>query len=237
MLTVVIGDIHGYVDPIKQLFEMVGWHVGAKEFRRVFLGDYIDRGPHSKQVIDFLIETQRPQDVFLMGNHEDMFLHNFHWYGRGLDDFQRAQHKDAFFRNGGYQTMQSYGWTPDHEEVSFPRDHITFFQNLKLSWEDERRFYCHAGIDPGRSLEDQRAADLMWIRDKFLMCKFPFEKYIVHGHTPKLTGRPDILSNRCNMDTGGCFEGVFSAAIFDDTQDQPIHVVTVPGRDAWSDRP
>lgn len=233
MLTVVYGDIHGYVEPIKKLAEMVDWRIGSKtERRRVFLGDYIDRGPESKQLIDYLIETRQPQDVFLMGNHEDMFMHNFEWYNKAMDPYHRADMKMCFFQNGGIATMRSYGWTEDHVEVSFPNEHIEFFRNLKTSYEDARRYYVHAGIDYTRPLAEQRKSDQLWIRDQFLMCGFPFEKYVVHGHTPHIrsNGQPDIRNNRCNLDTGGCFSGgSFSAAVFDDTQDKPIEIVTVPG--------
>lgn len=212
MLIYTIGDIHGCLDQFKALLGQIEAHHGGKPHRIITLGDYVDRGPDSKGVLDLLMA--RPDIVRLMGNHERMLL-DAYWE----EDSWSVQ---DFLSNGGHETLASFGApTPQH----IPQEYIRFLNvDLMLSAEDERRFYVHAGINPNFKLDDQIEAALIWMREPFLSCGFAFEKYIVHGHTPQ-EGKADVRANRTNLDTGCCWTGVLAAGVFDDTQDKPIDIL------------
>lgn len=208
MLVYAIGDIHGCFDQLVSLLSLIDQHAAGQPHKIITLGDYVDRGPRSKDVLDLLM--QRTDIVKLMGNHEQMMLSAF---------WQSDPHSvQDFLVNGGHETLQSFGApTPQH----IPSSYIRFIVDLPLSADDGRRFYVHAGIDPGLPLSGQRDSTMLWVRQPFLSCGFPFEKYVVHGHTPQ-AGLIDIRHNRTNVDAGCCFTGVLGAAVFDDTQDKPI---------------
>ena len=164
----------------------------------VTLGDYIDRGPASRGVLDRLIGNPFPTPfVALKGNHEallEAFLANpavgKHW--RSL---------------GGPETLYSYGVpvgtlmvgkdcaeAADRLRAALPAEHLSFLQSLKTSLSHGKYFLCHAGVRPGVPLESQQEEDLLWIRDEFLNSKMDFGKIVVHGHTPR--PEPEVLPNR-----------------------------------------
>jgi len=187
----------------------------------VYLGDYVDRGPESKAVIDALIKGPpfEAETHFLKGNHEDALL-SF------LDD-------PGFLRMwrdyGGMETLQSYGvkipsggigdeWIIDaHRQFSanFPESHLAFLQGLELSYALGDFGFVHAGIRPGIRFNKQQGADLMWIRDQFLASKRNHGKIIVHGHTPQ--EQPVIHRNRIGIDTGAYITGVLTALVLEGT--------------------
>jgi serine/threonine protein phosphatase 1 len=178
----------------------------------VFLGDYIDRGPASRQTIDLLIERSlRHQAIFLKGNHE-AFL---------FEVLQDAGRLEAWKEYGGFQTLMSYGLAPslkpDREEQNelvlalqavMPDPHRRFFTSLRSSFSCGDFFFAHAGVRPGVPLRRQSEEDLLWIRDAFLQSEDDFGKFIVHGHTP--VPKPDIRRNRINIDTGAYATGVLT---------------------------
>ena len=180
--TFVIGDLHGCPSEPQILIR----HLEDKEGLNdrdllVFLGDYIDRGPDSRAVVDFMLtlRTKYPKSRFLKGNHEDMLL-DFLGFGGNLGT--------AFLYNGGLETIQSYGITvfaPPSEMVSaMPPSHFKFYCELEsiLSVGD---FICvHAGLNPLRDLTAQNDSDVFWIRDEFLNNIHTFKKTVVFGHTP-----------------------------------------------------
>lgn len=220
MITYAVGDIHGCREELIQLvIRIQDYHTQnhpTEKMKYVFVGDYIDRGPDSKGVIDFLLDLETAADcVFLRGNHEDMFLNDF-----GL-----------CMMNGGYQTLESYGWnsymgSPEHfQQVSFPKEHRDFMRRTKLWWKDGLRTYVHAGID--RSLIDrgmgcQKESVLLWTREGFLKDGSTDGGFVVHGHTPIGI---ENLSNRCNVDSACVFGGYLTAAVFDEDQAEPIHFI------------
>ena len=133
-----------------------------------------------------------------------------------------------FLANGGDATIASLG-TP----AAF-RDAQEWMRKLPTSYEDDLRYYVHAGVRPGLALDKQDDETKLWIRDRFLRHAAPFPKYVVHGHTPTIYAEPrqltpEILDNRCNVDTGAGIGGPLSAAIFNARQARPIHTISVNG--------
>jgi serine/threonine protein phosphatase 1 len=181
----------------------------------IFLGDYVDRGPDSKAVVDRLRAMQKAGAICLRGNHEQLMI----------DSTESFVGEQNFLFNGGASTLKSFGTAASFAEAQ------DWMKTLPISYEDELHYYVHAGVDPRVSLERQDDDTRLWIRDRFLQFTAPFPKYIVHGHTP--TNRygfgkiePDIRHNRCNVDTGAGGGGPLSAAIFDDRHKTPIHTIT-----------
>ncbi len=192
--TAVVGDVHGCCDELDRLLDAL--RLGSGE-TICFLGDYIDRGPESKRVIDRLLRLRRegPRCVFLKGNHEDMFLA---FLGAG------GRYGDAFIANGGAATLESYGVRDlaDSEIAErLPPAHREFLLEL-LNTAMLGRFFCaHAGIRPSRRLEDQEEEDLLWIREEFIAAPHAFPYTVLYGHTPSADVRLD-LPFKIGLDTG-----------------------------------
>ena len=212
--TYAIGDIHGCVDKLQRLLvrcqqdaDRAGTSVAF-----VFLGDYIDRGENSRGVIETLMALQaRMGDaaIFLMGNHEALCL----------DVIDHKAEAASWLLNNGDATLRSYGAA---RPADLPADHVAWLRALKLSHDDGRRFYVHAGIDPQKPLDAQDAFDLIWIREPFLSDTRDHGRLVVHGHTPVLSGQPELRSNRLNLDTGAVYGRALTAAVFADAQTAPI---------------
>jgi serine/threonine protein phosphatase 1 len=182
MRTYVIGDIHGCLDELVYLVEALPL---APADRLIFLGDYIDRGPDSKEVVSYLVHRQATSSeemIFLKGNHEDMFLSFL-----GLS----GEHGDVFLHNGGAPTLASYGVSPlncSPEDLLrlIPRSHLNFFEELKDYYITGDFLCVHAGIHPNKPLDSQRE-DLFWIRDEFIHGTHDFPYTVLFGHTPQAT--------------------------------------------------
>ena len=192
--TFVIGDIHGCLDEIDRLLDTLAPAAGDTV---VCLGDYIDRGPASKGVIDRLLRLRRegPHCVFLKGNHEDMFLG---FLGEG------GAYGEAFLGNGGGPTLSSYGLHGEYGEVrghQLPPEHLEFLRSLVM-YSVHGTFLCvHAGLDPARPLAAQREEDLLWIRDEFVRRPHPFSYTVLFGHTPQREVLVDV-PYKIGLDTG-----------------------------------
>ena len=214
------GDIHGCVDLLDRLFKRIDADLAknpAPHNIEVFLGDYLDRGPASREVLDRLVERKRThQTVFLKGNHE-ILLADFLSNPTVLADWQRI---------GGLETLLSYGIRPSINadgatqaqlatafSQALPEGHRRFLGDLKISFTCGDYFFVHAGVRPGIPLEKQREEDLLWIRQEFLLCEDDFSKIIVHGHTPVL--QPEIRPNRINIDTGAYATGRLTCLILE----------------------
>jgi calcineurin-like phosphoesterase family protein len=207
-----IGDIHGRADLIDQVFRRIDADLAAVPVRRaihVLLGDYIDRGPGSREVLDRLIGRGRNHEtVCLKGNHE-MFVTEFLGNPQSLDEWRRY---------GGLETLMSYGLAPSMKggaaeqaglaaalERALPDEHRAFLASLRPCFTCGDFFFVHAGVRPRVPLERQDEHDLLWIREDFLLHEDDFEKIVVHGHTP--VSQPDIRANRINIDTGAYATG------------------------------
>ena len=207
-----IGDIHGSWDKLRRLIARCEQHADGRSAKFVFLGDYIDRGPESSDVIRFLIERQSDQGdsvVTLMGNHEAMML--------GVLD--GSMKRSIWLEQGGAATLQSYG-VADVRDL--PSAHLDWLRSLQLTHDDGQRFFVHAGVDPDLPLDAQSEPALLWIREPFLSDQRDYGRLMVHGHTPVRTGMPDLRRNRLNVDTGAVFGGPLTAAVFDAVQTEPI---------------
>jgi serine/threonine protein phosphatase 1 len=210
-----VSDIHGRADLLQDVFAAIDHHrARTKPIRslQLFLGDYIDRGPASRQTIDLLIERSRRHDsIFLKGNHE-AFL---------FEVLQDPGRLGAWKDYGGIQTLMSYGLAPsvkpDSDEQRelvkalldvMPDSHRRFYARLRPSFACGDFFFVHAGVRPGIPLRKQREEDLLWIRDEFLQSDEDFGKFVVHGHTP--VSKPDVRPNRINIDTGAYATGILT---------------------------
>jgi serine/threonine protein phosphatase 1 len=216
-ITYAIGDLHGCMDKLSEIVRRCYDDAAGRSMRYVFLGDYVDRGPDSRGVVQFLIELQRThpdRDVFLKGNHEDLMLaaaDSDLFEGRWLD-------------NGGIQTLESYELT---SAADIPGDHLDWLRRLPLFFDDGRRFFVHAGVHPDRPLDQQDEYDLLWIRKPFLTSEKDYGRLVVHGHTPLASGRPDLRANRLNLDTGAVFGRPLTAAVFGSDETDPKRFVMV----------
>jgi serine/threonine protein phosphatase 1 len=207
-----IGDVHGRADLLQSLLTVIDADLARSAPERaiqVFLGDYVDRGPDSRAVIDLLIERSKSHEtVCLKGNHE-VFL---------LEVLKDPARLEEWRRYGGLLTLVSYGINPTMNPTpeqqielieglrqALPPEHLSFLQQLRPSFACGDFFFVHAGVKPGVALERQKEEDMLWIREEFLESERRFGKYVVHGHTP--VSVPDIRSNRINIDTGAYATG------------------------------
>lgn len=215
-----VGDIHGRVDLLDRVLDAINSDMASVPIANsieVFLGDYVDRGPDARSVIDRLIARDRThKSVFLKGNHET-FLATFAKCPPLLNDWQRI---------GGLETLMSYGLTPSINadavtqarlaaalEQAMPLSHSRFLDDLKSSFTCGDYYFVHAGVRPGIPLAKQREQDLLWIRQEFLLCEEDFGKVVVHGHTP--VPRVEIRTNRINIDTGAYATGNLTCLVLE----------------------
>jgi len=202
--TFVVGDIHGCLDELCVLLSGIPLAAGD---RTVFVGDYIDRGPDSRGVVDRLLALAADparECVFLRGNHEDMLLA---YLGRG------GHYGEAFLANGGDATAESYGIgdpTPAELMAAIPAEHLRFFEETKLTHVEDGYVIVHAGIHPRRDLNHQSAHDLLWIRDEFIRRPHDLGQTVVFGHTPSRSVYVD-LPYKIGIDTGCVYGGRLTA--------------------------
>ena len=214
LVTFAIGDIHGCFDKLESLIAACELLSEGDEARFVFIGDYVDRGPDSRKVIDFMIRSQLREPerfICLRGNHEAMLID-------AANNDRSDRDLMNWWANGGEETLDSYGI---NDPGALPAEHLAWMKALPLSFSDRKRLYVHAGVRPGVSIAGQTEKDLLWIREPFLSCEDDHGALVVHGHTPTKSGLPDLRSNRLNIDTGACFGGPLTAALFTTAQQTP----------------
>jgi serine/threonine protein phosphatase 1 len=212
MITCAVGDIHGCIDQLRQLVELV--RTENKIDRWVFLGDYIDRGPGSKEVIDLLMSLQQETDVVcLKGNHEAMLI-------EAVEDDSDL---DLWLVNGGFATLQSFDLA---DAFALTAKYLDWLGSLPLYHDDGRRFFVHAGVN--QTPPHKTPAEVMlWIRDPFLTSDRDWGRLIVHGHTPGMA--VTTTPYRVNLDTACVYGGKLTAALFSDDQAGPYKFHEVGG--------
>ncbi len=207
MKTCVIGDIHGCLDSLTNLLDIIGNRADTL----IFLGDYVDRGPESRQVVETLLQLKNNPNIrliFLKGNHEFMFYN----YLTGAD-------RSIFLRVGGLQTLNSYGISTKQEGnlLKFlPAGHRTFFESLALTHEDQYAIYVHAGLQPGIHISRQSRDWCLWVRDRFIRSSFNFGKPVIFGHT--VFTKPLMENNKIGIDTGAVYGGNLTALLLPDME-------------------
>jgi serine/threonine protein phosphatase 1 len=231
-----IGDIHGRLDLLERLMSLIEDDNSSRDAARttlIFLGDYVDRGPDSKGVVEWLINVRRQRNLlardrfspppppfsflFLKGNHEHLLL-------TFLTDPAIGR---FWLRHGGVETLLSYGvdndvieraafqgepWLTQASEAFqalLPNDHLRFYRGLELCYRSGDYLFVHAGVNPKVPLNNQSEKDLLWIRDGFVNWPDDFAAVIVHGHTPGFT--PVDLPTRIGIDTYAVDSGRLTA--------------------------
>lgn len=198
MNTIAIGDIHGRYNTFLKMLHVLERY-GLENSNLVLLGDYVDRGPFSKEVIDKIRELQTTfpnKFVALKGNHEDMMWCHYRWQTLVDADSGRAWNAkrfgDAFLYNGGTHTLASFHVDkvksfPDgicSKEHRPPEEYLDWIGSLPVKYEDEHAYYVHAGFRPNVDVADQDEDDCLWIRYEFMQHIYSWGKPVVHGHTP-----------------------------------------------------
>lgn len=209
--TFAIGDIHGCADELDTLLTAIAPQAGDV---LCFLGDYVDRGPASRHVIDLLLQVrQGPADcIFLRGNHEDMLIDFL-----GMDG---GRFGDMYLENGGAPTLRSYGLAPRRSPdliASMPPRHVEFIASLTFVAEVGNVLCVHAGLRPSLALDRQRPEDLLWIREEFYGQPHRFGRIVIYGHTPRRV--VEIAPPyRIGLDTGLVYGGSLSCLHLEDAE-------------------
>ncbi len=219
-----VGDIHGRSALLAKMLAAIeadAQAAPAPTTIQVFLGDYIDRGMQSREVIDRLLAAppEGHERICLLGNHEDVLL-------RFLEEPGILREWGNF---GGYATLASYGigipesMAPealaalrDRFKQQFPAQHAAFLKHLRLSYSVGDYLFVHAGVRPGLPRAGQSRDDLLWIRQPFLQYEGFFEQYVVHGHSPVAV--PDIRVQRANLDVSAAAVNSLCCLVLEDTQ-------------------
>ena len=231
----VVGDVHGRLDLLEQLLDQIHRDLEARRPDKVlvaFLGDLIDRGPSSAQVVERL-RTYRHDGVrpiFLLGNHEEVLLRLV----RGETDLI-----SGWLKFGGAQCLESYGADPfaiasappetalASIRQAIPAGHVEFLRSFADTCRFGDYLFVHAGIRPGVALDQQRQSDLRWIREPFLLDDSDHGFVVVHGHT--ITNGTDERPNRIGIDTGAYRTGTLTALAIEDDQRWYLDTATVVG--------
>jgi len=200
----VIGDVHGCYDELLELYHKIDEHANG-DFKMIFVGDYVDRGPKSKEVVDFIMRMQKRGHVALMGNHEDMLLDG---------DFTYAE-----------ATLRSFN-SPLMELPDYVTD---WMRTLPKYYEDDTIIVAHAGANPAFPMSEQTDAMLLWLRYEQHQ-HAQLGKHFYHGHTPRL-GKIEQVADRTNVDTACVYDGHLTAAIVGD-DGKPEGFIQVPAKNS-----
>ena len=215
-----IGDIHGRLDLLEELHDLIradaAGYAGSKGV--VYLGDYIDRGAQSRQVLDLLVEQPLKgySNIHLLGNHERTLL----------DFLAQPNAAAAWLGFGGRETLMSYGvglgrvpmWHQldllrDELEAKLPQSHLEFLASCRLMHIEGSYCFVHAGIRPGLALNEQSPEDLIWIRDEFTGSRRDHGCVVIHGHS--ITEEVEWQPNRIGIDTGAFYSGLLTALVLE----------------------
>ena len=219
-----VGDIHGRVDLLAELHRHILSDAERRQPMRkviVYIGDYVDRGEESRDVLDLLLDEPLAdfEHVHLLGNHEQRLL-------QFLDDPTVGP---PWMQFGGDATLYCYGVRPPQPTApaaeferarqqlveKFPSRHRRFLDGLVYTHVEGDYFFAHAGVRPGVPLAAQAPTDLLWIRDEFLRSDAFHGKVVVHGHS--ISERPDVRRNRIGIDTGAFASGRLTCLVLEGT--------------------
>lgn len=223
-----VGDVHGRYDLLRALLDRIGAHTGAlppaRSLHIVFLGDIVDRGPQSLEVMELLHDLQSKTDrvLVLLGNHEEAMLQAIGGDVEMLGDWMKV---------GGAATVRSFGLEPFRRgddaadylrrlRAAVPREWVAWLRKLPLTAQSGDYFFCHAGIRPGVALRRQARGDLLWIREDFLDDERPHGAVIVHGHS--IEPKVEIRANRIGIDTGAYRTGALTALYLEDDRQEVL---------------
>jgi len=188
MKTYVIGDIHGCANVLKKLLKLI------EDFDQlIFIGDYIDRGPSSKEVLDIVMNLEKNYNVVaLKGNHEEMCV-----------DAYRRRDFFTWMYNAGADTANSF-------DGEVPENYLIWMKDLPFKYENDLGYFVHGGMMPGVSFKEQLRDDILWLREPFLSTDYKWDKIVYHGHTPNIN-KIEVKPNRINVDSGCVYCGCLSA--------------------------
>ncbi len=217
-----VGDIHGQLDLLRRMRDLISDDAKTDRRKRnvvIYLGDYIDRGPESRGVVELLLNQPLAgfEEIRIKGNHEDIML-------QFLDDPGVGEH---WYLNGGDTTLASYGVeravmmegadrfvaARDRLRSKLPVEHLAFLRSLVMYHLEGDYLFVHAGIRPGRPVEQQEAQDLLWIRGEFLSSDADHGCCVVHGHS--ISSEPEMRRNRIGIDTGAYYTGRLTGLVLD----------------------
>lgn len=196
-----IGDIHGCYKLLRKLLEEANYN--SERDRLIFIGDYIDRGPDSLQVLELIMELVSRGAIALLGNHEEMLL----------SAYSKPERMIPWLMNGGSATLASFGINNRSEAgiKEIPLRFITFLENLPLYHETDDYVFVHAGLDPTmQNPKETNKYALLWIREEWLSCKYRGKK-VIFGHTPTFLihphreAEPWIDDDKICIDTGAVY--------------------------------
>lgn len=191
-----IGDVHGCSRSLEALLDKLTKYDDRKY---VFIGDYIDRGPDSKGVVDLLLDFRQQQDcVFLRGNHEQMLL-----------DAIEYGDLNMWLMNGGRSTLESY--QASNNQIDLSKEHLEFYRKTRLYYDTPEYFFVHAGISPAKTIrqcleDEEEIKEFLWERSHLNAFETPWEKTIVFGHTPR--PYPITKKKMVGIDTGCVYDSL-----------------------------
>jgi serine/threonine protein phosphatase 1 len=196
-----VGDIHGCYDKLIAMMKIIPWDKDNGDVL-LFIGDYIDRGPKSREVVEHLVNLRKQGGdfVFLKGNHEKMLL----------DYYLQQKDQMLYVANGGAETIASYvEGGIGRKAFVLPEDHLDFLLSLKLFYETDDYIFVHAGLRDGIPVTDQVEDDLLWIREEFIYSAYDWTKRVIFGHTALET--PFVTPGKIGIDTGAVYGNKLTA--------------------------
>jgi len=227
MRTYAIGDLHGRFDLLSMALSAAEADAGDRAAVFVVCGDFIDRGPQSRSIIELLMQGATLPNwrwIVLKGNHEDMMV----------QCLRQPQRLRWWLGNGGGATMASYGYAHGDElhPLRVPVEHLAWLDALPVYHIDEHRAFVHAGFDPGKPLAEQSTEHMLWMRaprgDDYAYAG----RHVVHGHEQFADG-PVLTANKSNLDTLAWWTGRLVVAAFnDDEPGGPVDLIPIIGKAA-----
>jgi serine/threonine protein phosphatase 1 len=196
-----VGDIHDSFEKLEALMKILPWRKDSDDLL-LFIGDYVDRGPNSREVVEYLVNLKKDGGnfIFLKGNHEKMLV----------DFYVHQKDQMLYVANGGAETIASYvEGGIGRRAFELPREHLEFLLSLQLIYETDDYIFVHAGLRDGIPLDQQSEEDLLWIREEFIYSTYDWNRRVVFGHTALET--PFVTPAKIGIDTGAVYGNKLTA--------------------------